>query len=249
MSSDRRRTPLARYTSHACPRPVRLAVLARARYFTGLSAAELDAVDARMVVRAYPEGGPIYRDGEAAEGLHILATGRVKLVRPALGDGEVLVDVVTPGTLFGDVAATGGSAYTDTATALTESCTLWISSADFRRLLREHPVVAMAVLDDVTARLEEAHQTVRRLSGGTVEQRVAATLLTLADKVGEPRDGAVLLQIPLSRGDLAAMTGTTTESVSRVLSRLHKDGLVDTGRRWTAITDRGGLARLASAET
>lgn len=165
--------------------------------------------------------------------------------RPGLDGFDVVVDVITPGAIFGSAAALGLARHPDTAEALTVSCALWIPAADFRRVLREHPLVALAVLDDVATRLEEAQESVRRLSGGSVDQRVAATLLTLADKVGEPHDGATLLQLPLTRGDLAAMTGTTTESVSRALSRFRRAGLVETGRRWTSVVDHEGLAAVA----
>lgn len=246
---ERRTTPLAHNCEapHACPRPLRLQVLSHARYFAGLSAADIEVIDRDLQVRGHVEGETIYRAGEPAEHLFILATGRVKLLRSSLNWDEVLVDVVRSGDMFGSVAALGQSAYPDTAVALTVGCALRISATGFREHLRRYPQVALAVLDDVAAQLEQAHQTVRRLSGGTVEQRVAATLLTLADKLGEPRGDAVLLQLPLTREDLAAMTGTTTESVSRTLSKLRRKGLIDTGRRWTAVTDPAGLAAVAEA--
>lgn len=224
---------------------MRLQVLAHAPYFAGLSPDAIAAIDARMHVRGYPEGAPIYQAGDPATHLFVLATGKVKLVRPALDGTDVLVDVITPGGLFGSLAALGDASYPDSARSLTVTCALSISAAGFRAVLREHPQVALAALDDVAGRLEQAHAAVRRLSGGTVEQRVASTLLTLADKLGEPRGNAILLQLPLTRADLAAMTGTTTESVSRTVSRLRRDGIINTGRRWTSILDRARLTAVA----
>lgn len=69
----------------------------------------------------------------------------------------------------------------------------------------------------------------------------------LADKLGEKRDESILLQLPLTREDLASMTGTTTESVSRTLSKWRRAGLIETGRRWTSLKDRDALAALAGA--
>ena len=199
-----------------------------------------------MQVSGYHEGHTIYSAGQAATHLFVLATGRVKLLRPAPDAAAVLVDVLTPGALFGTLTALGSRTYPDTAQALTVSCALRISAADFRAVLAEHPSVALAVVDDVSGRLEQAHEALGLISAGSVEQRVAATLLTLADRLGEPRAGAVLLQVPLTRADLAAMTGTTTESVSRVMSRWKADGVVDTGRRWTSILDRARLKAVAT---
>lgn len=249
MSHHQRTTPLARACDepHACPSGLRLDVLAHTPYFRGLDRDTVEGIETRMRVRAYDEGEVIYHARTPADALFILATGKVKVLRTALGGPDVLVDVVTPGAMFGSVAALGHTTYPDTAQALTVSCALRISASDFRAVLEEHPRIALAVLDDLAVRLEEAQQTVRRLSSGTVEQRVASALLALADKVGEPRGDSVLLQLPLTRSDLAAMTGTTTESVSRVLSRLRRQGLVETGRRWTAVSDREALADRASS--
>lgn len=224
---------------------MRLDVLSRAPYFAGLPPEAIEAIDARMGVRGYDVDTPIHRVGQSATHLYVLAAGKVKLIRPTLEGDNVLIDVLTPGDLFGSAAALGHATYPDTAHALTVACALSISAGDFRAVLTEHPRVALAVLDDVTHRLEQAHTVVRRLASGTVEHRVAATLLALADKVGESRGNGVLLQLPLTRPDLAAMTGTTTESVSRTLSRLRRDGIIDTGRRWVAIVDRERLAALA----
>jgi len=226
VARDHRSTPLAHACEapHACPRHLRLDVLANAPYFAGLSGDEIAAIDRRTQVARYAAGETIYRAGTAAEHLFMLASGRVKVLRPSLDGSNVLVDVITPGAMFGSVAALGHSTYPDTSQALTVSCVLRISAADFREVLRQHPAVALAVLDEVSDRLEETQQSVRRHSGGTVEQRVAATLLVPADKLGEPRDGNVLLQLPLTREDLGAMTGTTTESVSCTLSKWRRAG-------------------------
>lgn len=80
-------------------------------------------------------------------------------------------------------------------------------------------------------------------------QRVATTLLRLVEKFGQDRaGGATLIQLPLSRADLAGMTGSTPESVSRVMSQLRKDGIIESGRRWTSVLDHDRLAAVGGAE-
>ncbi|HET8617135.1 MAG TPA: Crp/Fnr family transcriptional regulator, partial [Actinomycetales bacterium] len=129
--------------------------------------------------------------------------------------------------------------------ALTVACVLSISADDFRAVMQRHPVVALAVLDDLAHRLEQSRQRVTHLSAGTVDQRVAAALLRLVDVVGEPQGSAILLQLPLTRADLGSMSGTTTESASRVMSRLRQDGVIESGRRWTSVLDVERLRALA----
>jgi CRP/FNR family transcriptional regulator len=92
------------------------------------------------------------------------------------------------------------------------------------------------------------HDLVEQLSAYPAEQRIAAALLTLADKMGETRGSSVLIQAPLSRQDLAEMTGTTPETASRIMAQFRHSGLVRTGRRWVAILDASRLTAEARGE-
>lgn len=247
--SARRRVPLRSTCAqpHHCPRPVRMQVLSRVPWLVDLDEEQLGAVDARLVSLSWAEGDPLYLAGEPADHLYVLASGRVKIAHPVHDGGEVITDLLVPGDLFGTLSTLGDATYPETAWAMTTACALRMDVAAFRSVLDEHPAVAIRVLDDVAARLAATRSGAARTSSGTVEQRVAAALLRLADKLGQDRhDGGTLLQLPLSRADLAAMTGSTPESVSRVMSRLRREGIVDTGRRWTAVVDPERLAALTS---
>jgi CRP-like cAMP-binding protein len=207
---------------------------------------EIRAIDARMVSLSWAEDDPLYLAGAPADHLYVLVEGRVKVVRPTADGNEVITDLIVPGELFGTLGALGEPVYPESAVALTTVCALRMAPEAFRVVLEEHPQVTLRVLDEVAARFERSRASAGRTSSGTVAQRVARTLLHLADKVGqEQRTGATLLQLPLTRTDLAAMAGTTPESVSRVMSGLRADGLIDSGRRWTSILDRARLERLA----
>jgi CRP-like cAMP-binding protein len=86
------------------------------------------------------------------------------------------------------------------------------------------------------------------LSALPAEARIANTLIILGVKFGKPSDAGLLLHVPLTREDLAAMTGTTTETASRVISQFQKDGLVQSGRQWLALCDMDRLSAIASGE-
>ena len=221
-------------------------VLAHVPYFAGLSDDELDKIDRRMVSLSWAEGDPLYFAGDLASHLYVLAEGRVKITHHTPAGGEVITDLLVPGELFGTLGALGQPSYPENAVALTTTCALRIDAATFRTVLTEHPQVALRVLDDVAARFESTRTEIGRTVTGSVPARVAATLLRLADKLGQDRArGGTLLQLPLSRSDLAAMTASTPESVSRVMSRLRQDGVIDSGRRWTTILDRARLETIA----
>lgn len=242
-SAGRRSIPLREITlPHQRPRPVRMYVLARAPYFLGLSEDELDSIDRRMATRSWAPDDRLYQAGDPAETLYVVAEGRVKLSQVTASGTETVTDILVPGELFGAMGALGEPYHLQTASALVGSCTLRIDQDDFREVLAEHPRVGLRVLDDVAARLTRAQSDIGGQTTDTVPQRVATALLRLADKLGEDRGReGTMLEVPLSRADLAGLARSTPESVSRIMSRWKKDGLIDSGRRWTALRDRQRL--------
>lgn len=243
---ERRRTPLTVLPAdpHACTPGVRIRVLGEVPFFAGLRSDELARVDGRCSVRAVDAAESIYFAGDPARHLYVVATGIVKITRATAEGRETLLDLLGPGDFLGALPALGATHYADSAWALTPVCLLVLDAADFDAVLQQMPAVALAALEAVSRRLAEARDAVHRLSATPLEQRLAATLLLLADKVGEPWKGGVLLQVPLTREDLAAMTGARTESVSRVVSAWRRQGFIETGRRWVAIRDRRALNAL-----
>ena len=155
-----------------------------------------------------------------------------------------MLDILHGSEYFGTLSVFGGRVHTETAVAQTDCCILQISSDDFETVLTEYPDVTRKVLEAVSKRLTESQEVVKQLSAYTVEQRIASALLRLAGKLGEARGQGVLIQLPFSRQDLAAMTGSTMETVSRVMSRFVEDGLVKSGRKWVTIMNSKRLEEL-----
>lgn len=244
----RRVIPLREITlPHECPPAVRMYVLSRAPYFLGLPTSVLEGIDGRMQTRTFAADEPIYHAGERADALYVVAEGRVKLSQVSLEGAESVTDILVPGELFGAMGTLGEPYHLQSASALVGTCVLSIRQADFRAVLTEQPTVALRVLDDVAARLSRAHSDIGGQSTDTVPQRVATSLLRLADKLGEDRGAhGTLIEVPLSRADLAGLARSTPESVSRVMSRWKKEGLIDSGRRWTALLDRDRLEDVAA---
>ncbi len=229
----------------ACSVELRLSILQGVPFFAGLSPAEIGAVNERFRERGFRPGESIYFSGQEATNLYVVASGQVKLLRHSFTGQDVLLDVLKPGDFFGSLATTAGEPYPDTAQAHTAACVLSINTRTFRALLEQYPRVALLVLDITAQRLQDTQEMVRRLSVESVEQRVAAVLLRLAHKLGEPTDEGLLIQMSLSRDDLAQMTGTTTETASRIISHFQKEGLVRTGRQWIAVSDESQLEEIA----
>ncbi len=248
--TQRRHSPIEIKTTaaHLCSTSSRLKILGHLPFFNGLSESDLAQANLMFHEQDYHEGDIICLSGDPAEHLFVVADGRVKLLHHSLSGKDILLDLLTPGEFFGALSGLGGDVYPDTAQALSACCILVISKDAFQRIIQQHPTVALKVIDIMSRRLQAANERVHLLSTLPVESRIAYLLLKLGAKFGEKQDIGLLLQVPLSRDDLAGMIGTTTESASRVMSQFQKEGLIRSGRGWVALTDQKGLESIAGKE-
>ncbi len=242
-----RRSPVT--IPHADPRTcthgVRQRALAAVPFFASLDPDALAEVDARCGMRGIVAGEAVYLAGGRAERLYVVATGTAKLTRTTEDGDQILLDVLGPGGFLGALPALGEDRYAENAWALTPGCLLSLTTADLDAVLQGHPGVARDALTAIGRRLRRAEDTLARAGSATVEQRIAATLLLLADRLGTPYDGATLIDAPLTRDDIAGLVGCASETVSRILARLRRRGLVRTGRRWVAVADPARLREVA----
>lgn len=243
---DQRKTPLEpeQIEPQMCTLDLRLSVLRKLPFFKGLPDQTITEVNLLFREQGYETGETIYFTGDPATRLYVVAAGKVKLLRHAPTGQEVLLDLLILGDFFGSLPILGENTYPDTAQAHTTCCALTISGEEFQKILEQHPQVSLALLEIVSHRLREAREIIHQLSAAPVESRLAATLLKLAEKLGEEHDGELLIQLPLSRQDLADMTGATVETVSRIMSQFRKQNLIRSGRGWVAITNRDELAAI-----
>jgi CRP/FNR family transcriptional regulator, nitrogen oxide reductase regulator len=248
--AQRRKSPVTSVTTepHACSIDLRLKILGRLPFFADLSLKELQAVNQQFVEVGYQPGETIYTSGQPAERLFVVADGKVKLLQQAAAGQNVLLDLLGSGEFFGNLAVLQAGEYTDTARAQTSACVLSMSSAEFSRLLSGQPSLALKTLAVMSERLAAAHQRVLQLSAMPVEQRIAQTLLRLAEKLGRPDPAGLLIDVPLTREELGEMTGATTETVSRVISQLQSSGILTAGRGWLAVNDLARRQVLAGEE-
>lgn len=245
----RRTSPLREVSPELahCSTERRFELLGEAPFFDHLDEAALQAVNERFREVHYDAAEWIWHPGDPASEMFVVAAGQVKLLQHGAGGKDVLFSYAGTGDLIGGLAAVGNTHHPDGAQAHTACCLLRIRREDFQQLLEAEPTIALKVLNFAGSQLEQARESIRGLSSETAEQRIARTLLSLLERHGEEHEQGRLIQLPLPQQDLAAMTGTTIETVSRVLSEFRRQGLITTGRRWVAVSDEAGLARLTEA--
>lgn len=230
----------------ACTIDMRRHVLGSVAYFAALDEAGLDRVHAAFTAVPMTAGEVVLAEGERAERFRVIASGRVKLNQSTAAGGQHLHDVLGPGGSFGALPLLGQERNEAGAEALTGGCLLVTSAEEFGGLVREFPQVAVAVLEDVSARLRDAQARLRDAGSATVEARLASALLMLSQRLGQPREaGGRTLGAPLSQEDLAALSGSTLETVNRVLAQWRAADLVSTGRRRVTLEDVPALQAVA----
>jgi CRP/FNR family transcriptional regulator, nitrogen oxide reductase regulator len=244
---NRRKSPVNTITTEPqhCSIDLRLKILGRLPFFADLPAKDLERVNQRFVEVGYQPGDTIYAAGDPAERLFVVADGKVKLLQHAPGGRNVLLEILTSGEFFGNLATLGIAAYPDTAQAQTSACVLSIRADDFRRLLDEYPGIALKTLSVMVERLNAANRRVLQISSMPADTRIAFTLHSLAKKFGRQQETGLLIDVPLSRDDLAEMAGTTPETVSRAVSQMQSSGILDTGRQWFAVKDWEALEKIS----
>lgn len=247
---DKRETPLSSPSleGHHCTVDLRLEKLGMVPFFQDLSDEQLRQVNKKFTANHYSKSETIYRQGDSSTMLRVVVAGNVKLVAHTPEGEGVLLDMLQPGDFFGNPTAGSKGVYNETAETQTSACILSIRLIDFREVMNRYPTVAVSVLDITTDRLNESRQRIRHLSTLPVTKRLAYILVTLADKFGEENQHGLLIQLPLSRKDLADMAGTSAETASRIMSRFQDDGLITSGRQWVAIKDKPELLRISAED-
>ena len=223
-----------------------LKVVRTAPLFGALPERDWSTVANLLGERRYGKDEYIFFEGDPPEALYIVWAGRVKLLRHSREGRDVVLDVMGPNRLLGEMAVFGGAPYDFTAQAMEPTALVTIARQDFLALLRRFPQLSLAVIAELGRRLRSASDLVHSLAVERVERRVARVLLKMADAAGKPTDGGgTLIDVTLTRQDVADMAGTTVETAIRTMSRLRRQGMLDTKRGRVVILDWGRLQAVA----
>lgn len=205
-------------------------ILDQSPLFKGLDTAVLEAALTIARQRHVPQGSYFFYQDEPATAFYILLEGRARLSQLTLEGQQVIVRILGPSEAMGIVVALSNTTYPLSADAITDCLALsWDSEATFQ-LMQQHPQLALNGMRIIANQFVELQNRYRELATERVERRVARTLLRLVRQVGKRVPEGVLVDMPLSRQDLAEMSGTTLYTVSRILSNWEQSGLVSTGR-------------------
>jgi CRP-like cAMP-binding protein len=218
-------------------------VLRRTPLFASLTEQEMHALAMRVSKKRFQKGELLFGEGDSCTGLFLVAAGKIRVFKLSPAGREQVLAVEGPGSSFAELPVFDGGNYPASASALEDSEVLFISRKDFQNFCREHPEVALKVIAVVGSRLRRLVGIIEDLSFTTVRQRLIAILLRLTQTGGTPSKEGVRVELTMTHQDLAAELGTVREIVSRNLSRLQAEGLLEVDGRNIIVKDLAALKR------
>jgi len=229
-----------------------LEFLRKVPLFACLDEAELEALAALTVSRNYDKDEMIILADDVGESFFMIRQGEVKISIVHEDGREVIFSILGPGQVFGELALLDGRPRSANVVALRDSELVSLRRRDFLRLLRDKPEVATSMLAELASRLRLTDEKIEGLALLDVTSRVSRTLVQLAADQGVETAEGVRLDNRPTHQQLANMSGTTRETVTRVLNRLENQGYVRScGRSLVIVRDEemGRLERMPSASS
>lgn len=198
------------------------------------------------VLRSVEEDGFFFMQADPATHAYVLVEGRVKMIQITPNGQQITLRIMTPGQTYGGIALLNPHAgYPATAQAVEDSAAMAWDTQHLRELVEKEPSISLNVMGLMHGYISELQERQKALVTDRVEQRIARILLKLAGQSGTKIEEGILIDLPLTRQDIAEMSGTTLFTVSRTLNEWDRDGLLEIGRERVVICEPHLLVSIA----
>ncbi len=210
-----------------------------------LNSQEIDALLAYTRVERYRAGREIFSKGSPGDSMMAVLKGRVKISSLSPEGKEIVLNIISPGEIFGEIALLDGKERTADATAMGDCELLVLSRRDFLPFLERHADICLLLLSVLCERLRQTSEQLEDVTFRHLQSRLAKTLLRLGRSAGAPKDRVLRIDLKLSQRDLANIVGATRESINKHLKLLQKSGVIGLDHGAIVIKDVAALERLA----
>lgn len=221
--------------------------LRRLPIFAALADTERRVIAPAASLRHLARGECAFSEGAPVGEFFLILSGHVKLSRAGRHRDAVILRIAHPGEPFGWAGGTQGCRQTTTAIALRD-CTLAVWPIEtWNGFLHDMPGLAIGLLGILERRLAVAQDRLVEMACLDVPRRIAHLVLRLIDQAGRQHDDGIRVDFPITRKDIAALTGTTLHSASRTLTHWERQGIIGGGRRELLVRDIPAVVSLATA--
>jgi len=205
-------------------------LLGRVPLFADLSERDLEQLAQVAVPRSYQSGEAVFREGDTGDTCYVVREGSVRVTRRHSDGRMITLAELRSGDIFGELAMFGGETRSASVEVLEPTSAVAILAGDMRRIMIQHPEIAVKMLEGLADRLRAANERISRQSFQTVAGRVASALLAQAKARSEDGEGERDVVIEATQAEIAQLAGASRESASRFLAKLERAGLITTGR-------------------
>jgi CRP-like cAMP-binding protein len=214
--------------------------------FKNLSDEEIKELEPYLTSTQYKKRKEIFSEGDAPEWFYIVVRGKVKITKISHEGKEIILEIISPTDIFGGVAVIRGIPYPANAVAMEDTEVLKITRKHLMRLVDRFPNLMYCIALQLGDRMKSSYDSLKNIALERVEARIAALLLKLSNKVGTETSEGLVIDMRLTKQDVADMVGTTVETSIRTFSKFKKEGLVSDADGKIIIKDIEGLTELSS---
>ena len=210
-----------------------------------LAPEDLDKLVSYSRVMRYRANDSIFLKGSPGTGMMAVISGRVKISAPSPDGKEVILNLINPGEIFGEIALLDGKERTADAVALTDCELLVLERRDFLPFLQSRPELCVRLLGVLCERLRRTSEQVEEILFLELPERFARALMRLAQSHGERTPGGIRITLPLSQREFGEMVGISRESINKQLSAWQRDGWIALDKGQIILRNVPALKRLA----
>jgi CRP-like cAMP-binding protein len=205
-------------------------LLAGVPAFSTLERSDLERVAQLAVPRQFEPGQAVFHEGDASDTCYVVREGHARAIRTSPDGRTITLATFGPGDIFGELAMFEDERRSATVEAVQPTSVVGVLGPDMRRLMSEHPEIAMRLVIALGRRLREMNERLSRQSFQTVQSRVAVVLSELVDEEVAAGKNESDVLVTATQADLAQLAGSSRESASRFLAVLERAGVISQGR-------------------
>ena len=188
---------------------------------------------------------PIYFAQDPSNSIFFLKKGRVKLTRTSPDGKEMIVALINPGDVFGEMSILDDTERTDYAITMDECLICAISKNDFREFSEKNPSLNLKLTKLIGFRMRKYSERIEGLIFKDAQQRVISFLLSLANEQGKKIGDEIFVKPFLTHQDIASLTACSRQTVNSILTSLREDSIIDFDRRKLIIKNNNELRKLS----
>lgn len=211
--------------------------------FNGLTPEEMEQLNAITTMQEIPKSRPIYFANEPSRSIYFLKKGRVKLTRTSPEGKELILALVNPGEVFGELSILDDGERTDYAIAMDNCLICAISREEFISFLNKRPELNLKITRMIGFKIRKYSEKIEELIFKDAAQRVVSFILSQAQQHGKRVGDQLFLKPFLTHQDIAELTACSRQTVNSVLTGLREKGIIDFDRRKLIINNEDGLKK------